>query len=321
MVLLALGLLAVSCAAQAQAARNVPRIGLVSVGADPAHPVVWFPFLERLRDLGYVDGQNIVVERRFAAGRRERLPALVADLARLQVDLIVATGTPESQAAKQALPTTPIIMMVVGDPVGTGLVASLAHPGGNVTGLSTMAPELSGKQLELLKEALPGLTRVAVLVNPADPLTAAYLQESDVAARGLGVQLHVVEVRDPTQFPAAFAAMARAQVEALCVALDAMFFNRRGQIVDLAATSRLPAMYGSREFVEGGGLMAYAASIPALSRRAADYVDKILKGAKPADLPVEQPMRFELVINLKTAQAMGLTMPPTLLFRADEVLK
>jgi putative ABC transport system substrate-binding protein len=274
-----------------------------------------------MRELGYVEGQNITFERRFAAGRAERLSELVADLVRLKVDLVVATGFRENQAAKQAMPTTPIVMMVVADPVGAGLVASLARPGGNVTGLSTIAIELIGKRIELLKETIPKATRMALLLGPRLPLTDLVLTETDTAARALGVRLRVFEVRGVDELDGVYSAMTRERVEALLVPLHAEFMFARSQIADLAAKSGLPAMYDVREFVEAGGLMAYGASVSDLSRRAAVFVDKILKGAKPADLPVEQPTKFELIINGKTAKALGLTIPQSILLRTDKVIQ
>jgi putative ABC transport system substrate-binding protein len=308
---------------EAQQAKKIPRIGLLSVGADPAKPVLWMPFLNQLRDLGYVEGQNITIERRFAQGKRERLQELVEDLARAKIDLVVSTGTSETQAAKKTMPTTPIVMFVVGDPIGDGLINSLAHPGGNVTGLTTLSEELSGKRVELLQETMPGITRVALLFNPRAPGSQKerQLRETKDAVRAMAMQLRVQEVSDPEELPKGFSAMTHARIQALIVTLDAMFFNQRGKIASLAGQNRLPAIYGQQEYVEDGGLMAYGPSVPDLSRRAAVYVDKILKGAKPGDLPVEQPTKFEMVINLKTAKQIGLTIPPNVLARADKVIK
>ena len=271
-----------------------------------------------------MEGQNIVVEYRAADGKIERLPGLASDLARLKVDLIVATGTPLARAAQQATTTIPIVSAVMGDPVGDGLVASLARPGGNITGLTFLGPELVPKRLELLKQAVPRVSRVAGLWHPGafgERTNRDMLKETEAAARTLGVQLQLVAVRGPDELDGAFSTMTRARADALIVFPSTMLFSERRRIVDLAAKHRLPSMAMAREFVGLGGLIAYGASIPDLIRRGVTYVDKILKGAKPADLPVEQPTKFELVINLKTAKALGLTIPQSLLLRADEVIK
>ena len=316
-------LLAVSVIAQAQQPRKVPRIGLLSIGADPQKPVRWLPFLNEMKELGYVDGQNIIIERRFAAGKSERLPELVADLVRLKIDLVVATGPLENLAAKKEMPTTAIVMMLVPDPVAAGLITSLAHPGGNVTGLSNVNVELSGKRVELLKEAVPNLTRLAILTHPAF-ITGVYelmLRETETSARSLGLQRRAVEVRDRGELPKIFSDMGRGGLEGFVVYGNPVFYSLRQSIVELAAKRRLPAIYDIPDFVESGGLMSYGASYDDLSRRSAIYVDKILKGAKPADLPVEQPTKFELVINLKAAKQIGLTIPPNVLARADRVIR
>jgi putative ABC transport system substrate-binding protein len=279
-------------------------------------------FRQGLRELGWVEGQNTVIDYRYAEGRFDRLPGLAAELVRLKVDIIVAAPTPAAAAAKKATGTIPIVMIAVGDPVGLGLIASLARPGGNVTGLSfSVGPEILGKQLELLKETVPKLRRVAILSNPANPVQPGQIREVNVAARSLGVQLQFLEARGPNEFDGAFAAMAKERVGALLVLADSMLIAHRTRLADLAARSRLPAAYGTREDVEAGGLMSYGPSLRDLFRRGATFVDKILKGAKPADLPVEQPTKFELVINLKTAKALGLTIPPSLLGRADEIIQ
>jgi putative ABC transport system substrate-binding protein len=275
-----------------------------------------------LRDLGYVEGQNVVIEGRWYGDRPERLPALVAELVRLQVDVIVAGTAPSPEAAKRATSTIPIVMANHPDPVASGLVASLARPGGNVTGLSSVAPELSGKQLQLLKGILPSLSRVTVLSNPTIPSQALSVREVEVAARSLKVRHQVVEARAPGEFAGAFSTATRERAGALIVLGGSVFFAHRARLVELAAQSRLPAMYGVREFAQVGGFMAYGADIRDSWRRAAaGYVDRILKGAKPADLPVEQPTKFELMINLKTAKALVLTIPPSVLARADEVIQ
>ncbi len=313
--------------AQPQTAK-VSRIGILSPGApldagrNPSALAFLFGALrESLRELGYVEGQNIAIEYRFAEGRPERLPALAEDLVRLKVDVIVAPSPPAPQAAKRATSTIPIVFVVIGDPVAQGLVASLARPGSNITGLANLAQEVVGKQLELLKEVAPKVSRVAVLQNPTNQAHPFVLRQAEGAARTLGVQLHIAHAGTPPEIDAAFAAMRSQRAGGVLVLRDALFLAQRAQIVALAAKSRLPAVYGLREEAQAGGLMAYGASAPAMYRRAATYVDKILKGAKPADLPVEQPTKFELVINLKTAKALGLTIPPSLLGRADEVIE
>jgi putative tryptophan/tyrosine transport system substrate-binding protein len=317
------GLLAAPLAASAQQAGKVWRIGLLG-GYSPTSPEgsrAWEAFFQGLRELGYVEGQNILIEGRFYGDRTERLPALAAELVRLKVDVIVAQGPPAPEAAQRATSTIPIVMTVHQDPVGSGLVASLARPGRNVTGLSVLSTELVGKRLQLLKEAVPGLSRVAVLSDPTHPTAALQLREAEVAARSLKVQLQVLEARAPSDFANAFSAMTKDRAGGLIALGGLMFFVQRTRIVELAAQSRLPAIYGAKEFAEAGGLMAYGPNIRESYRRAATYVDKILKGAKPGDLPVEQPTKFELVINLKTAKALGLTIPQSLLLRADRVIE
>jgi putative ABC transport system substrate-binding protein len=316
----ALGCLCVApLAAEAQPPAHVHRIGVLSGRGTTSDPFVE-AFLEGMRALGYVEGQNLVVEYRGAEGQFERFPDLAADLVRLQVDVLLVGPTPAALAAKDATTTIPIVMAGVGDPVGSGLVASLARPGGNITGLSVLQPEVVGKQLEILKEVLPTVSRVTVLSNPANPAHALQVRAADVAAQALSVQLHLVEARGPDAFASAFAAMTSAHAGALLVLGDPMFADHRRRLAELAATSRLPTMYNLRAFVEAGGLMSYGPNHADQYRRAAAYVDKILKGAKPADLPVEQPTTFELAINLKTAQALGITVPPALLMLADEVI-
>jgi putative tryptophan/tyrosine transport system substrate-binding protein len=309
--------------AEAQQAGKVPRIGfLVAASASDSAFERWIEaFRQGLRDLGYVEGRNIVIEYRYADERYERLPALAAELVRLKVDVIVSHGTPGPLAAKQATSAIPIVTTTAGDPVAAGLVASLARPGGNVTGLSFMAPEMGGKRLQLLKEILPGLSRVAVLWNAANPYASLVVREMEIAATTLGVQLQSLVLRGPDDFAGALAAAATGRAGALTVVEDPLMTTRRSQIVDFAAKSRLPAIYGPKEFVDAGGLMSYGVNAADMYRRAATYVDKILKGAKPADLPIEQPTKFDLVINLKTAKALGLTIPPSLLGRADEVIQ
>jgi putative ABC transport system substrate-binding protein len=317
------GLLAAPLAAEAQQAAKIARIGyLVSNLATSPH--LTEAFRQGLRDLAYVEGRNVVIEYRDAEGKLERLPALAAELVALKVDVILVGNAVTALAAKQATKTIPIVFAGVADPVGSGLVTSLARPGGSVTGLSNFGAELVGKCLELLTQAVPGVSRVAVLWQPGglgERTEKDMLKGADVAARALGVRLQLVEARGPDDFDRAFSDMTRARAGALSVLPSLMFFNERRRLVDLAAKNRLPAVYQVREFVDAGGLMAYGPSVADLFRRAATYVDKILKGAKPADLPVEQPTRFELVISLKTAKALGLTIPPLLLGRADEVIQ
>jgi putative ABC transport system substrate-binding protein len=279
-------------------------------------------FRQGLRALGYVEGQNLVLEFRYAQGSAERLPDLAAELVRLPVEVLVAGGAPAIRAAQHATRTIPIVMAGTGDPVAAGFIASLARPEGNITGLSLLMAELPGKRLGLLKETVPQSTRIAVLENPANPGHKRMLNNLAVTARTLELHLHVVEVRNADELDPAFAAMTQTGVDALIVFGDTLLLDSlRGRTIDLAAKRHLPAMYDWRESVVAGGLMSYGPSLSDMHRRAAVYVDKLLQGAKPADLPVEQPTKFELVINLKTAQAIGLTMPPTLLFQADEVLK
>ena len=322
-VTLTLSMLMAPLVTAAPPAGKLHRIGRLSPGfprPDRDPPVD--AFRQGLRELGYVEGQNLVIEYRGAEGKDERLPDLAAELVGLHVDVIVAVAPTATRAAQHATHTIPIVMTGTGDPVGAGFVASLARPGGNITGLSLMMPELPGKRLELLKETVPQSTRVAVLANPAFEVSKLYLNNLTLAARALGLQLHVVEVRRADELDTAFAAMTREGADALIVLSDpALMDPLLGRVTDLAATHRLPAMYNWKMYVEAGGLMSYGPSLPGSHRRAATYVDKILKGANPADLPVEQPTKFELVINLKTAKALGLTIPLSLLGRADEVIE
>ena len=315
-------LLALSFPTAAQQAKKIPRIGfLASVSASSDTDRIE-AFRQGLRELGYVEGQNVTIEYRWADGRFEQLPDLAAELVRLKVDVIVAVVTQASLAAKKATGTIPIVMVGVSDPVGSGLVASLARPGTNITGTSSMTAEIIGKLLELLKETLPKISRVAALWNPANPVfQALQLRETEVAARALGVQLQILEARGPDEIDRAFAAMVKERTKALLILGDPVFTSHRKRIADLAAKYRLPAVSGTREYVEAGGLMAYGPSFPDMHRRAATYVDKILKGTKPADLPVEQPKKFEFIINLKAAKQIRLTIPPNVLARADKVIR
>ena len=319
-----LGLLAAPLAVEAQQPAKVFQIGILANVplTDPEGARLWGAFIQGLRELGYVEGRNITIQWRVSEGQYERLPALAAELVRLKVDVIVAPATQGPLAAKQATRTIPIVMTGGPDPVADGLVASLARPGGNVTGLTySVGPEIVGKQLELLREIVPRVSRVAILWNPTNPGNALLLSAAEVAARSLGVHLQTLETRGPDDFETAFAAMAKEHAGALLVLPDAVFLLHGTQIVDRAAKSHLPTIYGYPNLVEAGGLMGYGVSFRENFRRAATYVDKILKGAKPADLPVEQPTKFELVINLKAAKALGLTIPPAVLARADEVIQ
>jgi putative ABC transport system substrate-binding protein len=322
LTLLAGALAAPLATTAAQPLEKVPRVGFLGPRTRSNDAGLLDAFLQGLRDLGWVEGKTIVVEYRWAEGRSDRLPDLAAELVRLKVDVIFAGTTSVAVAAKNATGTIPIVMATGGDPVGLGLVASLARPGGNVTGLSfSVGTDIVGKWLELLKETVPKVRRVAVLSNPANPSHALAIENVIVAARAVGVQLQLLEAGGPNQFDSAFAAMARERAGALLVVLDPFFSFHRANLSGLAAKSRLPAMYGSREYPEAGGLMSYGANFRHSFHRSATYVDKILKGAKPGDLPIEQPTAFELVINLKTAKALGLTIPPSLLARADQVIE
>jgi putative tryptophan/tyrosine transport system substrate-binding protein len=323
MAMLTGGIVVAPLAAEAQQAAKVARIGYLATNLEAGSHVPE-AFLQGLRDLGYVEGRNLVIEYRSAEGKPERLPALAAELVALKVDLIVAPNTPAALAAKHATRTLPIVFVGAGEPVTSGLVTSLARPGGNVTGLSVLSTELVGKWLELLKQAVPGVNRVAALWQPGamdERTDKDMLKGAEVAARALGVRLQFVEARGPADFERAFSDMTRERAGALTVRPAPMFIIERRRLVDLAAKNRLPAVYAWREFVDAGGLMAYGPNLADLYRRAATYADKILKGTKPGDLPVEQPTKFELVINLKTAKALGLTIPPSVLGRADQVIE
>jgi putative ABC transport system substrate-binding protein len=303
-----------------QPADNVHRIGFLGALTAASYANQLEALRQGLRDLGYIEGKNIVIEYRWAEGKYDRLAELAAELVRLKVNLIVTHGTPGSRAAKQATATVPIVMAVSGDAVATGLVQSIARPGGNITGLTYFFPELNAKRLELVKEAVPRIGRVGVLLNPSNPANGPVLKEMEVAAASLKLELHRFEIKGPDELASAFSAMAERRVEAVEIIDDAMLIANAPRIADFAIKSKLPAI-GFKEFVEGGGLMAYAVDFPAIWRRATIFVDKILKGAKPADLPVEQATKFELIINLKTAKALGITIPQTLLARADEVIE
>ena len=319
--LAALGVLAMPFTAEAQAPGKVYRLGYLS-GISPTGRGPAEAFKQGLHDLGWAEGQNIVIDFRSADGRFERLPDLAAELVRLKVDVIVASATPAAVAAKNATAMIPIVIHGTGDPVGLGLVSSLARPGGNVTGLSySVGLDTFGKGLELLKDALPKARRVAVLSNPANPAHAAATDNVQAVARSLGMQLRLFEAREPSQLDNVFTAMAKGREDALFVVADGMFVLHRTRLAELAAKNRLPSIHGNRENVEAGGFMSYGPSNAVAFRRAALFVDKILKGAKPGDLPIEQPTTFELVINLRTARALGLTIPSSLLQRADQVIE
>jgi putative ABC transport system substrate-binding protein len=307
--------------AEAQQAKKLPRIVYLSPSAGSANAVRFDAFRQGLRDLGYVEGKNIVVEWRHAEENPDRFPGLAAELVRLKVDVIVSSGSITTRPAKEATNTIPIVMTQDPDPIGNGFVESLARPGGNITGLSNLNRELSGKRLDILKEVVPKLSRVAVFGTSTQPGTAQELKETELAARALGVKLQYVDVLDPKDIETAFRAAGKERVEAVLGLGGSVMNSHRSQVVELASKTRLPAMYSIREYVEDGGLMSYGVSLTDLDRRAATYVDKILKGAKPADLPVEQPTKFEFIINLKTAKQIGLTIPPNVLVRADKVIR
>ncbi|MGH7312023.1 MAG: ABC transporter substrate-binding protein, partial [Candidatus Rokuibacteriota bacterium] len=317
-----LALLAMPRAAAAQHVTKLPRVGYLFSFTPSSGRHLWDACRQGMRDLGYVEGQSVILEPRWADGRHERLPSLVADLLRLKVDVIVAAATPANVAAKKATSTVPIVMVAVAEPVKAGLVASLARPGANVTGLTLLTPELSGKRLELLAEVLAGkVPRVAVLTNPANFSHTVFLEETRVAAQRTGTELQTLAAQTFEDLESSFETAAREQASALIVFDDPVLWSHRKHIVALAARRRFTVMYGYREFVDEGGLMSYGPSRPDLYRRTALYVDKILKGANPADLPVERPTKFEFIINLKTAKALSIAIPPALLVRADELIE
>jgi putative ABC transport system substrate-binding protein len=319
-VVLTLGLTLAPLAAEAQQAGKIWRIGILS-GASPASQGNLAALLQGLREAGLVEGRNAVFEIRYSEGRTERFPTLAAELVTLQVDVLVATGTPAAVAAKQATSTVPIVMVAASDPVGARLVASLAHPGGNITGLSLLAPELSAKRLDLLTQVVSPLTRVAVPWNLDNEGMALRFRETQTASRVLGVSIQSVGVRTPGDFDGAFATITRERPQGLLVMADTVTLGQRKRTADFAASHRIPAIYEQRDFVDVGGLMSYGIDIADHYRRAASVVDRVLKGTKPGDLPIEQPTKFELVINMKTAKAVGLTIPQTLLLRADQVIE
>jgi len=322
MAMLTGGLLAAPLAAEAQQASGLRRIGYLGISSPSMEPHYVEAFRQQLRTVGYIEGQHIAIEYRWAEGRDDRLPSLAAELVRLDPVVIVTTGTPGTLAAMQATKTIPIVMASSADPVRSGIVASLAQPGGNVTGFTILGPELEGKRMELLEQAVPRFSRVAGLWNPANPGITYYLEATQAAGRALHVTVGpVVEVRRVEELENAFSAIANARPDALAVLADRSLLAHRRRIVEFAAARRLPGMYPYGEYVDAGGLMSYAPSNPELFRGAATYVDKILKGAKPGDLPVQEPTKFELVINLKTAKTLGLRIPQSLLLRADRVIQ
>jgi ABC-type uncharacterized transport system substrate-binding protein len=308
-------------AAEAQQPKKLYRIGILFVGSSSFYATWIDVFRQGLKELGYIEGKNITIDYRYAEGKADRLPSLAAELVGLKVDVIVSSSTPSVLAVKKATSTIPIVFVSISDPVASGLVASLARPGGNITGLSIVAVELSGKRLELLKEAVPSVTRVAFLWDSANPAQAPQWKEAQAAAQALRLQLQSLEVRSSNDFDSAFEAALRDRAQALVTTPAALLGAHLKRIVEFAAKNRLPAMYGNPQFVDAGGLMSYAPDYSAQYRRAATYVDKVLKGAKPADLPVEQPTKFEFVVNLKAAKQIGLTIPPNVLARADRVIK
>jgi putative ABC transport system substrate-binding protein len=308
-------------AARAQQRANIPRVGYLFSFPPAEGRYLWEACRQGLRELGYVEGRNIAVEPRWAEGRHERLPGLAKDLVRHNVDVIVAAATPASLAAKAATSTIPIVIVAVGEPVKVGLVTSLARPGGNVTGLSLLTTDLSGKRLELLREFVPKVTRVGILKNPDNPVSAVFLEETQVAAHKLGIELQSTDARNPEQIDRAFEQAAARRDDAIVVFDDPVLWSHRARVVEMAAARRIPAMYGLRDFVDIGGLMSYGPDRPDQYRRTAIVVDKILKGAKPADLPVERPTKFELIFNRTTATALGLEVPTSLLLRADLIIE
>lgn len=311
--------LAMPLAAEAQPAAKHSVIGVLLLGQTPSRYME--SFRQALREHGYLESRNVAVEFRVAEGKVDRLPALAAELVRLRVDVLVVESGAAALAAKQATRTIPIVMGVAGDPLSAGVVTNLARPGGNITGLTLQAPELSAKRLQLLKETLPKTSLVSVIYNAANPAAEKYLEETKMAARSLGVELHVVAVRNPAELDSAFQAVNRARPAALITLADGMLFGDRARIAQFALQSRLPGIFPEREFAEAGGFMSYGPSVIDVWRRSVVYVDKILKGAKPGDLPIESPAKFELVVNLKTAATLGLTVDPALLTRADEVIR
>jgi putative ABC transport system substrate-binding protein len=321
LLIIALELLVRGAVAQAQQPTKIPQIGFLGVNFPSTISARIDAFRQGLRELGYVEGKNIVIDYRWAEGNLDRLPGLAGELVRLKVDVIVTVGPADTRAAKNATTTIPVVMGYDNDPVGSGFVTSLARPGGNITGLSTLSPELSGKRLELLKEVVPRLSRVAIFGTSIQPGNAQQLREAELAAAAFGVQLQSLDLRDPGDIETAFQAARKGRAGAVLVLPSPLATRQRAQIVELAAKNRLPAIYPQSDYMDVGGLMFYGPSITDLFRRAATYVDKILKGREPAELPVEQPTKFEFIVNLKAAKQIGLTIPPNVLARADKVIK
>jgi putative tryptophan/tyrosine transport system substrate-binding protein len=313
-------LLAAPFVAEAQQVERAYQVGLLTLGADPTRSGFWQKFLEAMRELNYVEGRNLIVRRAFADGKADRLPGLVADLVQAKVDVIVTTSTPETLAAKRATSTIPIVMTVVPDPIEQGLVASLARPGGNITGLTSVVPGFSQKYVELLREAVPLASRFAVVGAPNSP-SPEIRRELQAAAQHFGITVSFTEIKGPDDFDPALARAKKDGAGGIIAALGAFTYAHRAKLVQLALKHRLPGIYWARDYVEEGGLMSYGASFDDVGRRGAYFVDRILKGAKPTDLPIEQPTKFEFVINLKTAKALGLTMPPSVLARANEIIQ
>jgi putative ABC transport system substrate-binding protein len=314
-------LLAFSFPAEAQQPGKVPRIGFLGNSTAALEANLIGPFREGLRDLAYIEGKNFTIEWRWAEGKYERFPALIAELIASKIEVIVTAGTPASLAVKKATSSIPLVMIAVGDPVGTGLIKSLAHPGGNITGLTSISPELDGKRLELLREVVPKIAHVAVLWNSSSPLQVVAERETQVAAKAMGIKMLSLGVQAASEFDNAFASILKERASALLVLADRLFLHHRTRIMDFATKHRLPGVHAYVELVEAGGLMSYGPSYAGMHRRAAYFVDRVLKGAKPADLPVEAPAKFELVVNLKAANQIGVTIPPNVLYRADKVIK
>ena len=321
MARLPLAMMAAPLAAEAQQAAKVWRIGFLGNSTAALEANLVAPFRAGLRELGYVEGRNLVIEYRWAEGHYERFPSLIGELLALKMDVIVAAGTPAAQAFKKATTSIPFVMIAVGDPVNTGLVASLARPGGNLTGLVSIAPDLEGKRLELLKEVVPKLSQVAFLVNPANPFHVVSEKQALAAANALHLKVQFVGVRADSEFDQAFDAIVRERAGALVMLADRLFLHHRARIVEFAARHQVPTVYAYRELVEAGGLMSFGPSYEGMHRRAAYFVDRILKGAQPGDLPMEQPTKFELVVNMKAARGLGLTMPPAILLRAEQIIE
>jgi putative tryptophan/tyrosine transport system substrate-binding protein len=314
-------LLALCASAEAQQPAKIPRIGFLGNSTPALEANLIGPFREGLRDLGYVEGKNIVIEWRWVEGKYDRFPTLIAELIASKVELIVTAGTLATIALKKATTTLPLVMIAVGDPVGTGLIASFAHPGGNLTGLTSISPELDGKRLELLREVVPKISYVAVLWNPTSPLQVVAERETQVAAKAMGIKVLSLGVQAAAEFDKAFATILRERARSLLVLADRLFLHHRVRIMDFANQNRLPGVHAYVELVDAGGLMSYGPSYAGMHRRAAYFVDRILKGSKPAELPVEAPAKFELVVNLKAAKQIGVTVPPEVLYRADKIIK